>query len=106
VLAAGGGAVLREENRQNLTTGGKLIWLQASPATIARRIASDNRTAARRPQLTPLGCEAEIVDVLAERTPIYQGCADIAVDTEGKTPEEVALEIMTSLDLPTTVELA
>jgi shikimate kinase len=106
VLAAGGGAVLREENRRRLADGGKLVWLQACPATIVRRIAADDITAARRPNLTPAGGEAEIVAVLAERTPLYQRCADVAVDTEGKTPGEVALEILARLDLPTHAESA
>ncbi|HVC98711.1 MAG TPA: shikimate kinase [Pirellulales bacterium] len=106
VLAAGGGAVLREENRRALAAGGKLIWLQAGPATILRRIAGDAATAGRRPRLTAAGSEAEIVAVLAERTPIYQSCADAAIDTEGKAPREVALEIMACLNLPSCAELA
>ncbi len=106
VLAAGGGAVLREANRRALSAGGKLIWLQAGPATISQRIAGDAATAGRRPSLTAAGSEAEIVAVLAERTPIYQSCADVAIDTEGKTPGEVALEIIACLDLPSHAESA
>ena len=49
---------------------------------------------------------AEIVAVLAERTPIYESCAQLTVDTEGKTPGEVALEIMACLNLPSCAELA
>ena len=106
VLAAGGGAVLREANRRALSAGGKLIWLQAGPTTISQRIAGDAATARRRPGLTAAGSEDEIVAVLAERIPIYQSCADVAIDTKGKTPGDVALEIMAFLDLSSQAELA
>jgi shikimate kinase len=106
VLAAGGGAVLREENRRALAAAGTLVWLQAGPATILHRIAGDAATAGRRPNLTAAGGEAEIVAMLAERAPIYQRCANVALDTEGKTPSEVALEIMACLNLSSHAELA
>jgi shikimate kinase len=106
VLAAGGGGVLREPNRRALAAGGKLVWLRADPATILGRIAADELSAGRRPNLTSAGGLAEIVAVLAERTPIYESCAHLAVDTEGKTPGDVAREIMALLDLPSHAELA
>jgi shikimate kinase len=106
VLAAGGGAVLREENRDALASGAKLVWLRARPATIARRIEADGSTAARRPNLTKAGGAAEIEAVLAERTPIYESCCNLAVDTDGKAPGEIVEEIMTRLDLTSLVELA
>ncbi|HEV3006916.1 MAG TPA: hypothetical protein VGX78_20765, partial [Pirellulales bacterium] len=59
-----------------------------------------------RPNLTSAGGIAEIETVLAERTPIYESCADLTVDTDGKTPGEVVGEIMARLDLPSHVELA
>jgi shikimate kinase len=106
VVAAGGGAVLRAENRAVLASDAKLVWLRAEPATIVRRVAADGSTAARRPNLTSAGGIAEIETVLAERTPIYESCADLTVDTDGKTPGEVVGEIMARLDLPSHVELA
>ena len=48
----------------------------------------------RRPNLTAAGGRAEIETLLAERTPIYRACATLVVDTEGKTPAEVADEIV------------
>jgi shikimate kinase len=99
VLALGGGAVLREQNRDHLRQAGKVVWLQATPATIRARIAADPATADRRPPLTRAGGLAEIEDVLARRAPIYQQCADLVVDTEEKTPAEVAAEIVAELQL-------
>src|SRR5690348_4499917 len=39
IIAAGGGVVLRETNRQELRRCGHVICLKASPATIFKRVA-------------------------------------------------------------------
>ena len=100
VIAAGGGAVIREVNRRQLRRCEHVIWLKASPATILKRVAACSTTAARRPNLTTSGGQAEIVKLLAERTPIYQQCADLEIDTEEKSPAEIADEIIMRLHLP------
>lgn len=97
VLGVGGGGVLREENRDVLRRSGKVVWLQALPETIERRIAQDPHTAARRPNLTAAGGLPEILRLLAVRTPIYEQMADVTVDTEGKSPAAVADEILARL---------
>src|SRR4029077_19974505 len=51
VIAAGGGAVVRPENRPLLATAGHVVWLSARVDTVASRIAGDATTAARRPNL-------------------------------------------------------
>ena len=90
IVALGGGAVLRKENREAIAGRGKTVWLRASVETIQKRIADDTATVARRPNLTASGGLAEIQELLAVREPLYRACADWTVDTEGKTPEEVA----------------
>jgi shikimate kinase len=101
ILATGGGIVLREANRLKLhdvrRRGARVVWLRASPETTQRRMAADSGTASRRPNLTPLGGLREIVELLAQRTPLYQDCARLTVDTEGKTAEQVAEEIILTL---------
>lgn len=101
VIALGGGAVLRPQNRLFLRRGGKVVWLQALPETINKRLAGDDTTAARRPDLTDTGGLTEIVQLLGQRTPIYQECADLVIDTEGKPAPEVAEEILGKLNLAT-----
>jgi shikimate kinase len=93
VIAAGGGAVLRDENRRQLEHCTHVVWLRASPTTILRRIENDATTAGRRPQLTTAGGEVEVVRLLATREPLYRQCAELEVDTEHKTPAEIAGEI-------------
>lgn len=99
VLAVGGGAVLRESNRERLKSFGHVVWLTADPATILARISGDATSGARRPNLTNVGGLTEIEQVLACRRAIYERCADLVVDTEGKTPADVADEIIRRLDL-------
>ena len=97
VLALGGGAVLRADNRDCLTRCQQIVWLQAAAETIARRMQADPSTADRRPNLTNRGGLHEIEQMLAQRDPIYRACATLEVDTEGKDPAEIAAEIAASL---------
>jgi shikimate kinase len=98
VVALGGGAVLREENRRVIVSAGHVVWLTATVDAILARIASDESTSSRRPNLTTVGGRAEVEMLLAERTPLYRECATLIVDTEGKTPAEVADEIRAGLE--------
>lgn len=82
VVALGGGAILRPENRRLLRSSGWVAWLQASPETLVDRIALDKSTAARRPALSQLGVLGEIRSVLEKRWPLYEEAADEAFDTE------------------------
>jgi len=97
VVALGGGAVLRDDNRAAIRAAGPVVWLTASVDTIAARLAADDATTSRRPNLTPAGGRAEIQAVLAERTPLYRACATLVVDTEGKTVDQVVDQIVAQL---------
>ena|SRR5688500_3719344 len=97
VIASGGGVVLREENRQAMKHSGKVVWLKASPETIVSRVAADHANVQRRPQLTTSGGLAEIVQLLERRTPLYHQCADLEVDTDGRQPDGIAMEISQAL---------
>lgn len=96
VIATGGGLPLREENRAILRrlAPDRIVLLSASPETIARRMAADKKTAETRPPLTDLSFEEEIKAVLARRTPIYTALADLTIETEGISPEEIAQRIV------------
>jgi shikimate kinase len=97
VIALGGGAVLREENRQAIASRGTTVWLTASPETLFRRINTDPATTERRPNLTSPGGLEEVRHLLAQRTSLYAACADLTVDADRQTPEQVACEILASL---------
>ncbi len=97
VLSLGGGVVLRPENREVIRAAGTVVWLRASAATLHRRIEEDAATAARRPNLTAAGGLAEIEQLLAARTPLYEACADLPLDTDALSTAEVAEAILAKL---------
>lgn len=90
VNATGGGVVIKTENVLELQKSGRLIWLKASLDAILERIGEDSS----RPSLTGKPLREDMETVLAERAPIYQLAADFAVETDGKTPDAVAGEIL------------
>lgn len=90
VVSTGGGAVLREANRLAMRRSGTVVWLQASPAVLASRVAG----ARDRPLLNG-GGEARLAELLEARTGAYRQAAHHTVSTEGRTPAEVAEEVAT-----------
>ncbi len=94
VLALGGGIIVRPQNQQLLKSCGQTVWLTARPETLWQRICTDRATAARRPNLTIAGGLDEIRRLLDQRTPLYRQSADWVVDTEDKSPADVAAEIL------------
>lgn len=97
VVAFGGGAILRPENRAAIKAGCRTAWLMATPAEILARTSADPTTAERRPNLTAAGGLAEIEQLLAVREPLYRECADCIVATDGRSPESIAEEILACL---------
>jgi shikimate kinase len=93
VIAAGGGMVVRPDNRQLLATAGLVVWLTAHVDTIQTRLAADVVTASQRPILLA-GGEDEIRQLLTARTPLYRACAAFEVVTDDRSPDEVAAEIL------------
>jgi len=94
VVAAGGGAVIATENVGRMRSSGKVIWLQASPHKISRRMQADAGTAANRPSLTGQGSLEEIAAVLAEREPLYADAAHHLIDTDDLNTDEVVEKIV------------
>jgi shikimate kinase len=91
VIDCGGGVIEREANFAVLRAAGPVFWLQASVPTVVARIQGDTQ----RPSLT--GAKSftdEVAEVLERRTPLYQRIAHHAVDTDGRTVEDIAGEIV------------
>ncbi|MBN9118359.1 MAG: shikimate kinase [Planctomycetes bacterium] len=95
VIATGGGAVLRAENRKLLRENGFVVWLTAAPDTIGARLGADPTTAARRPNLTAVGGQTEVRALVAAREPLYREAADFTVAGDALSPEAVADAILT-----------
>lgn len=88
IISTGGGAVLKEENLRALQEHGMIFCLTASPETIMLRTAGNTD----RPLLQSDDRLARISELLKERQPYYEK-AGIMINTEGKTPFEIAEEI-------------
>jgi shikimate kinase len=89
VISTGGGAVLRQENMDILRRKGVIVCLNASAKTILHR----TRGCTDRPLLNVEDPLAKIKEMLAQRQPYYEK-ADIIIDTENKSPMQIADEIM------------
>ena len=87
VLALGGGAVLDEDTRAALA-GRPVVFLRVGLSDAVKRVGLGSA----RPLL--LGnVRGRIKALLDERTPIYEAVARWTVDTDGRTPEDVAAEV-------------
>jgi shikimate kinase len=93
VLATGGGAVVRPENRQHLSARGIVFFLACSPKQQYERTYRDRN----RPLLQnddPLG---RLQALMVEREPLYKDTADYTVSTEGRSAASVSNEILNLL---------
>lgn len=93
VLATGGGAVLREENRQLMRQIGTVVNLTASVEELSARLAmADDRPLLKGEEPR----EVRIARLMAEREQCYAD-SDIRIDTAGKSVEDVAAELLKRL---------
>lgn len=87
VLALGGGAVLDPATR-DLLTGHRVVFLRVGLSEAVKRVGLGSG----RPLL--LGnVRGRIKALLDERTPLYESVASLVVDTDGRTPQDVAREV-------------
>lgn len=90
VIACGGGVVVTADNleclRRQIT-----IYLFATPATLAKRIGTDQE----RPLLKgAISVTQRLATILKEREPLYQNCARITLHTEGRDPTYLVDELI------------
>jgi shikimate kinase len=95
VIACGGGAVLDGNSRALLQGSGLVVWLRAPAAVLGARVGSGTD----RPLL---GGEASAVTTLerlaALRGPAYEATAEITIETDGRTVDEVAALVVEEYD--------
>ncbi len=90
VLATGGGAVLRSENRQAMRQGAVVIYLHASVEHQLARTARDRN----RPLLQTENPAEVLTRLLALRDPLYREVATLIIETDTRPPRMVVQEIM------------
>lgn len=93
VIATGGGAVLRQENRELLRASGCVVYLKTSVAQQLIRTAKDKN----RPLLQGGDPEAVLSDLAVHRNPLYAMTAHVTVDTDGLSPRAVVRTILRKL---------
>ena len=89
VVATGGGWMARPALR-DVWPGTVRVWLRVSPAIAIERLANESLT---RPLLAGPEPEAVLAGLLVEREPAY-ALAEYAVETDGRTVEQVAEAIL------------
>lgn len=77
VLATGGGSILREENRQLLSTSGTIVYLRATPEQLFSRIKHDKN----RPLMQTDNPLQQMKNLCEAREQYYLDLADIIVAT-------------------------
>ncbi len=77
VLATGGGAVLREANRQALQDRSTVVYLRSSAEEIYRRLRHDTQ----RPLLQVADPLRKLRDLHRERDPLYRRTAHFVIET-------------------------
>ncbi len=77
VLATGGGAILREENRKVLKENGYIVYLQCSVERILERTRRDTQ----RPLLKTDNPKERLQRLFEQRQPLYLSCANFRIDT-------------------------
>lgn len=94
IVGAAAGTILDEDARRRLSESESVVWLRASPETLEARAAGGEH----RPWIDGNAGEW-IRTTLAERERLYESAADLTVDVDELSPEEVAALIRERLNL-------
>jgi shikimate kinase len=93
VLATGGGAVLRPENRERLAARGVVIYLRAQPRDLYMRTRHDKN----RPLLATPDPQKRLAELYEQRDPLYREVADLVVDTGRQGVQVLVKQILSTL---------
>lgn len=95
VLATGGGAVIRENNRRLLHGAGRVVYLRSSPEDLYKRLRHDRN----RPLLQVGDPMQRLKDLYAQRDPLYRETAHFQVETGRPSVATLVNMIAMQLDL-------
>jgi shikimate kinase len=93
VISCGGGTVLDADNRRVLRARGVVVWLLASSTELASRLVHDDS----RPLLAGGDKTATLERLISLREPAYEAAAHVRVDTDGRTPDDIAAVVVEEL---------
>jgi shikimate kinase len=95
VVATGGGAVLRAENRQCLRERGQVVYLRSHAEDLFRRLRHDRQ----RPLLQVDDPLARLKELHAQRHPLYAQTAHFVIDTGRPSVATLVNMILMQLDM-------
>ena len=95
VLATGGGAVLRQANREALRAAGQVIYLRSTPDEVFRRLRHD----VNRPLLQVDDPLERLRTLHAERDPLYRQTAHFVIETGRPSVPTLVNMILMQLEL-------
>jgi shikimate kinase len=95
ILATGGGAVLRPENRRCLAAAGPVIYLRSSPEDLSRRLRHDSH----RPLLQVADPLRRLRDLFRDRDALYRETAQFIIETGRPTVPTLVNMILMQLEL-------
>jgi shikimate kinase len=95
VLATGGGAVLRDLNRERLHQHSTVVYLRSSPDELFRRLRHDTT----RPLLQVGNPLAKLRELYAQRDPLYRRCAHFVLETSRPSVHGLSNMILMQLEL-------
>ena len=93
VVSLGGGVIMREANRA-LLAHQPVVWLEVSLTAAVKRVG----IGATRPLLMG-NVRGRLMELMAERTPIYTELAAVRVDTTDRSIHDVVEEIVEALEV-------
>jgi shikimate kinase len=93
VLSVGGGAVTEPRNRTAISGQQRVVWLRANDATLASRVGDGDN----RPLLAGKDAATELARLSKERTPMYTEVADVIVDVDDLTVDEVVDRVVAAI---------
>ena len=97
IVSCGGGVILDDLNR-TILKGQCTIFLEAKPETLFQRVNGDtNRPFAFMDVRDEKERLQKFLDLYKKRETLYQDAASLVIQTDGKSPEEIAEEIMSRL---------
>jgi shikimate kinase len=95
VIATGGGAVLRQANRDRLRAVAKVIYLRSTPEEVFRRLRHDTN----RPLLQVDDPMERLRDLHAQRDPLYRETAHFVIETGRPSIATLVNMILMQLEL-------
>lgn len=93
IISTGGGLPVKVENHELLKRLGTVVYLRISPQGVYKRLKDDTT----RPLLQCEDPMAKIEELLSKRAPVYEQAADVILDVDDKSMEEVLTELENKL---------